>query len=117
VQAAVDAASAGDEIRLAAGLTDIDGEMRPQGTLPDLGVNEANMVLPVDGGTIIPSAGVTITVGSGTFTEAIVADYTPHPITGTDALGHVGLFYDLDAFYLRSGQPAQLSAGKQYTIT
>jgi hypothetical protein len=98
-------------------LADIDGDVRPQGLLPDLGADEVNTVLPVGGGAINPAAGVTMTLEGATFPDAIVVDFTPRPATGTGALSHVGLFYDLDARYVSTGQPAQVPAGNHYGIT
>lgn len=60
--------------------------------------------------------GGTITIPTNTFTDTVTLIYTPHPITNTGDLNHVGLFYTLDAIY-PNGDPAQPQPGQRYTIT
>lgn len=69
------------------------------------------------GGTVEPALGTIITVISDTFTDTIVIDYSPQPASDTGGLSDVGLFYDLQATYLSSGQPAQLQPGQTYSIS
>lgn len=73
--------------------------------------------LPPEGGSIMPTPGVTVTVAGGTFTDTVVIHYAEHPITDTGSLGNVGLFYELSATYLSTGLPADLPPGQRYTIT
>ncbi|MFC2029729.1 FG-GAP-like repeat-containing protein [Chloroflexota bacterium] len=73
--------------------------------------------LPPSGGSLSPAPGVTITVPSGAFTDTVVINFVPHPITSTGSLKNVGFFFDLNAAYLSSGEQATLQPGKRYTIT
>lgn len=73
--------------------------------------------LPTSGGSVTPASGVTITVPAGAFTDTVVIHYTPHPITNTGSLQHVGFFYELDCTYLSTGATATLQPGQHYTIT
>jgi uncharacterized delta-60 repeat protein len=77
----------------------------------------APLLIPASGGTITPTLGVTLSANSGVFSETVLLTYTPRPITSTDSLSHVGLFYELQAIYLSSGLPAQPQPGQSYTIT
>jgi photosystem II stability/assembly factor-like uncharacterized protein len=73
--------------------------------------------VPSSGGSVTPAPGVTITVPGGAFTDTVVLNFVPHPITNTGSLQHVGFFYELDCTYLSSGELASLQPGQRYTIT
>jgi hypothetical protein len=73
--------------------------------------------IPVSGVKIIPSPWITVSVGSGAFTETVNSIYTSEPITPTGSLTNVGLFYDLNIVYSSTNQPASLQEGQYYTLT
>jgi hypothetical protein len=73
--------------------------------------------LPPAGGSVHTAPGVTITVPGGAFTDTVVINYAPSPITGTGSLKSAGFFFELSAAYLSSGEPATLQPGMRYTIT
>jgi hypothetical protein len=76
-----------------------------------------NYFIFVFGGTVEPALGTIITVISDTFTDTIVIDYSPQSASDTGGLSDIGPFYDLQATYLSSGQPAQLQPGQTYSIS
>jgi hypothetical protein len=76
-----------------------------------------SVTVPDTGGVVMPTAGVTVTVGSSTFTETVSLAYVPQPITPTGMLSNAGIFYHLYATYQSNGQPAQPQSGQRYTIT
>jgi len=73
--------------------------------------------VPNSGGVITPTAGVTVSVSSGAFTDTVQMYFTSLASAGVVAPGNIGVFYELDALYGSSGQPAQLQPGQTYTIT
>ncbi len=75
------------------------------------------VVTPGTGITLSFASGVTITVPAGVFTDTVTLIHTPHSITNTGVLSHVGLFYTISAMYQAHSLPAQPQAGKRYTIT
>ncbi len=76
-----------------------------------------SLTIPASGGTITPTQGVTISASSGVFSDTVIVHYTAQPITHTDTLSHVGLFYDVGVVNQSTGQPAQPQPGQHYTIT
>jgi hypothetical protein len=74
------------------------------------------MAISVLGGTVTPTSGVTFTAASDVFSDTVLINYIPQPITPTGTLSNVHLFYELSAEYLSSGLPAQPQPGRYYTI-
>jgi hypothetical protein len=76
-----------------------------------------NFFVPITGASLNPSPDVVLAFGSGTFSETVVLDYASQPAYDTGGLSAAGSFFELQAAYLSSGQPAQLQPGKEYSMT
>lgn len=74
-------------------------------------------ILSGGSGTISLASGVTITLATGIFTDDIAFYYTPAPTQSTPGLNGVGIFYDLEAFFVSSGAPVGFAPTQTYTIT
>jgi hypothetical protein len=72
--------------------------------------------IPTIDATLQPAENVTISLPTGLFSDTVVIDYQSLPHVATQGKADVGIFYELQATYLETGQPAQILPGKTYTV-
>jgi Tol biopolymer transport system component len=78
------------------------------------------VTIPTSGGTLVAS-GIVMDFPSNTFTDTVVVTHTAYlpgeaPSPGGSLIG-IDHFFDIDAIYASTGQPAQPAPGQIYTVT
>jgi Tol biopolymer transport system component len=78
------------------------------------------VTIPTSGGTLVAS-GIVMDFPANTFTDTVVVTHTAYlpgeaPSPGGNLIG-IDQFFDIDAIYASTGQPAQPAPGQIYTVT